>query len=197
MHWRYYSLALTHRYMCHWTGSSLVYVMAWRHTGGEPFFYKCRVIVNWILMRGQTDRRTDGQGESSIPPSNFVGRGYNKFNKIIIKTPVFSFRKICLTMLSTKFSQMSIIFCVRSQCVHSSPPQCHIYASMNQVSNGSDNGLSAPSHHLNQCRITVNWTLMNKLQWIQNQYIKRFIHENAFENAVCHFGGHFLSALMC
>ena len=25
----------------------------------------------------QTDRRTDGQGESSIPPSNFVGRGYN------------------------------------------------------------------------------------------------------------------------
>ena len=25
---------------------------------------------------GQTDRRTDGQGESSIPPSNFVGRGY-------------------------------------------------------------------------------------------------------------------------
>ena len=27
---------------------------------------------------GRTDRRTDGQGESSIPPSNFVGRGYNK-----------------------------------------------------------------------------------------------------------------------
>ena len=26
---------------------------------------------------GRTDGRTDGQGESSIPPSNFVGRGYN------------------------------------------------------------------------------------------------------------------------
>ena len=25
----------------------------------------------------RTDRRTDGQGESSIPPFNFVGRGYN------------------------------------------------------------------------------------------------------------------------
>ena len=25
----------------------------------------------------RTDGRTDGQGESSIPPSNFVGRGYN------------------------------------------------------------------------------------------------------------------------
>ena len=32
----------------------------------------------------RTDRRTDGQmdgqGESSIPPSNFVGRGYNNNN---------------------------------------------------------------------------------------------------------------------
>ena len=26
----------------------------------------------------RTDGRTDGQGESSIPPSNFVGRGYEK-----------------------------------------------------------------------------------------------------------------------
>ena len=38
----------------------------------------------WLMLRKprrlQTDRRTyvqtDGQGESSIPPSNFVGRGY-------------------------------------------------------------------------------------------------------------------------
>ena len=34
----------------------------------------------WVMLRKpcrlQTDRRTDGQGESSIPPSNFVGRGY-------------------------------------------------------------------------------------------------------------------------
>ena len=29
-------------------------------------------------QRLRTDGRTDGQGESSIPPSNFVGRGYNK-----------------------------------------------------------------------------------------------------------------------
>ena len=40
----------------------------------------------WLMLRkpcrlqtdGQTDGRTDGQGESSIPPSNFVGRGYNE-----------------------------------------------------------------------------------------------------------------------
>ena len=36
----------------------------------------------WLMLRKpcrlQTDGRTDGQGESSIPPSNFVGRGYNK-----------------------------------------------------------------------------------------------------------------------
>ena len=39
----------------------------------------------WLMLRkpcrlqtdGRTDGRTDGQGESSIPPSNFVGRGYN------------------------------------------------------------------------------------------------------------------------
>ena len=36
----------------------------------------------WLMLRKpcrlQTDGRTDGQGESSIPPSNFVGRGYKK-----------------------------------------------------------------------------------------------------------------------
>ena len=26
---------------------------------------------------GRTEGQTDGHGESSIPPSNFVGRGYN------------------------------------------------------------------------------------------------------------------------
>ena len=31
---------------------------------------------NHVVYR-QTDGQTDGQGESSIPPSNFVGRGYN------------------------------------------------------------------------------------------------------------------------
>ena len=34
----------------------------------------------WLMLRKpcrlQTDGQTDGQGESSIPPSNFVGRGY-------------------------------------------------------------------------------------------------------------------------
>ena len=31
--------------------------------------------------RLRMDGRTDGQGESSIPPSNFVGRGYNKVTR--------------------------------------------------------------------------------------------------------------------
>ena len=34
---------------------------------------------NHVVYR-RTDGRTDGQGESSIPPSNFVGREYNKFS---------------------------------------------------------------------------------------------------------------------
>ena len=34
---------------------------------------------NHVVYR-QPDGRTDGQGESSIPPSNFIGRGYNKLS---------------------------------------------------------------------------------------------------------------------
>ena len=44
---------------------------------------------------------------------------------------------------------------------------------------------SAPSHHLNQCWVIVNWTLRNKLQWNFNQNIKLSIHENASEYIIC------------
>ena len=44
---------------------------------------------------------------------------------------------------------------------------------------------SAPSQYLNQCWVTVNWTLRNKLQWNFNQTTKLFIHKNASENIVC------------
>ena len=37
-----------------------------------------------ISTDGRTDGRTDGQGESSIPPSNFVGRGYNNSNITLV-----------------------------------------------------------------------------------------------------------------
>ena len=37
----------------------------------------------------------------------------------------------------------------------------------------------------NQCSLTVNWTLENKLQWNSNQNTKIFIQGNAFENVVC------------
>ena len=50
---------------------------------------------------------------------------------------------------------------------------------------GSDNGLSAPSHYLNQCWNIVNWTLRNKFQWNCNRNSNIFIQENAFENIVC------------
>ena len=44
---------------------------------------------------------------------------------------------------------------------------------------------STPSHYLNQYWVIVNWTLRNKLQWLSNQNIKLFIHENASQNIVC------------
>ena len=31
----------------------------------------------WLMLWKPCRLQTDGQGESSIPPSNFVGRGYN------------------------------------------------------------------------------------------------------------------------
>ena len=42
----------------------------------------------------------------------------------------------------------------------------------------------APSHDLNQCWDSVNWTLGNKIQWHINRNSYIFIQENAFENVV-------------
>ena len=44
---------------------------------------------------------------------------------------------------------------------------------------------TAPSHYLNQCWNTVNWTIGNKLQWNFNRNPNIFIQENAFENVGC------------
>ena len=48
--------------------------------------------VNHVVYR-RTDRQKDGQGESSIPPTNFVGQGYNKFNSMICHYTCNSFAK--------------------------------------------------------------------------------------------------------
>ena len=55
---------------------------------------------------------------------------------------------------------------------------------------------SAPSHYINQCWFIVNWTPENKFQWNVNQDSIIFIQENAFENAVCQNGGHFVQGEM-
>ena len=44
---------------------------------------------------------------------------------------------------------------------------------------------SSPSHYLNQCRVIVNWTPRNKLQWYFHRYSNFFIQENTFENIFC------------
>ena len=43
----------------------------------------------------------------------------------------------------------------------------------------------APSHYLNQCWNTVNWTPRNKLQWNIHLDSYIFIQENLFENIIC------------
>ena len=52
--------------------------------------------------------------------------------------------------------------------------------------------LAAPSHYLNECWLTINWTPGNKLQWNPNRNSVISIQENAFEIVICQNGGHFL-----
>ena len=63
-------------------------------------------------------------------------------------------------------------------CLKLISPYCRIYASVNWVSIGLDNGLSPIRH---QCCVIVNWSLRYKL--LQN--ITLFICENPMQNIVC------------
>ena len=73
------------------------------------------------------------------------------------------------------------------QCINSSPPSAtymHQWTGWALVQVMACH-LFGDTHYLNQCRVIVNWTLRNKLQWNFNQNTKPFIHENASENVVC------------
>ena len=48
-------------------------------------------------------------------------------------------------------------------------------------------------HFLNECRLTLNWTIRNKRQKVFNQNTKCFIHENTYGNIVCEMVGHRLN----
>ena len=61
----------------------------------------------------------------------------------------------------------------------------HLRSMLKLTTIGSDNGMSAPSHYLNQCWNIINWTLRNKLRWYFNWNPYFFIQENTFENVVC------------
>ena len=66
----------------------------------------------WLMLRKpcrlQTDGRTDGQGESSIPPSNFVGRGYNYFNRKSQRLTFFRSQTHLIRILSQIRAQVVI-----------------------------------------------------------------------------------------
>ena len=57
------------------------------------------------------------------------------------------------------------------------------------ISIGWFDACSAPSHYLNQSRLSVNWTLRNKFQWNFNQNLNIFNNENSFKNDVCKMVG--------
>ena len=56
---------------------------------------------------------------------------------------------------------------------------CHLWFRLWQVT------CSAPSHHLTQCWLRVNWNPGNEIQWNTNPNSNIFVQENAFENVVC------------
>ena len=53
-----------------------------------------------------------------------------------------------------------------------------------------------PSHYLNQCWVIVNWTLMNKLQWIFLAKYKTFHSRNCSWKYSLRNGGHFVQGEM-
>ena len=58
---------------------------------------------------------------------------------------------------------------------------------------------SAPIHYMDQCWLTINWTLGNNLQWNCYRNSNTFIEET-FENVVCNFpiiNGILYSCLTC
>ena len=75
-------------------------------------------------------------------------------------------------------------------------PLCHIYASSNRVSIGSDNGLSVPNHYLKQGLDIVNSTLRNKLQWNFNQNKKLFHPGKCIWKCCLQKGSHFVQGAM-
>ena len=68
-----------------------------------------------------------------------------------------------------------------SQCINSSPPSS---AYMRQWIRSTSVQIVA---YPNQCWVTVNWAIRDKLQWNFNQNKKNFIHENASANIGSHF----------
>ena len=55
----------------------------------------------------------------------------------------------------------------------------------------------APSHYLNKCWNSVNWTQGNIFQWNFNQNTIIFIQENAFGNVVCKMPTILFKSSMC
>ena len=102
---------------------------------------------------------------------------------------------ICVIVPTCLSGKQSIISDYRHHWTHRCmmgsklPEACwHIYASVNLVIIGSDNGSSpnmATNHYLNQWWLFVKWTLRNKLQWNLNQNKHKFFQENARLNVIC------------
>ena len=86
-----------------------------------------------------------------------------------------------LTIIASWFGGQ-VLFFFLNECLTHWGQVTHICIS-NLTIIGLDNGLSVPSHHLNQCWNIVNWTTRNKLQWNfnQNSYI---CIKNLFLNVV-------------
>ena len=122
-----------------------------------------------------------------VPPSHYMTQcwlavNYTHRHEVWSKYKYFQLRILDWKKLSTMSMWMAWVYSGCLDLTHWGRVT-HICVG-NLTIIGSDSGLSAPSHYLNQCWNIVNWTPRNKLQWnvYRNSYI--FIQENPFENVV-------------
>ena len=95
-----------------------------------------------------------------------------------------------VTCIHTFLHSFSLTFCLYPSFIHRITRLTHWDQAMhicisNETTLGSENGLSVPSHYLNQSQNIANLTLRNKLQWHFNLNSNIFIQHNAFEDVVC------------
>ena len=172
----------------HW---SIPWLFVWSVTLIWYFLYSLRpsdsymitlyASVNWAII-GSDNGLLPTQRQAIIWTNAgilLIGTLGTNVSEILIAIHTFLFKKMRFKISSAKWQPFCLglnVFTHWGRVTHTCVSKLTII--------GSNNGLSVPSHYLNQCWNIVNSTLRNKLQWNLKGVIYIFIQENPFENVV-------------